>query len=241
MGTLALREPTPRQLLEIQTRLLGWFRVCGRQLIWRETRDPYAVLLAEKLLQQTAVREGLVRAYVGLLTAYPTPAALARGDVDRIRTMIQPLGLHYRAAELVAIAQALCERHGGHVPRDLQSLLALPGVGDYTARAVLCYAFGEDVAVVDTNVARILHRVMGLSDPIPANPARNRNLIALARSLLPSGRSRDFNLAMLDLGALICKAAAPSCSDCPLSAVCRFRVSRSEQEAKNDRPDSQSL
>lgn len=220
MGTPALHEPTRRRVVEIQTRLLEWFRVCGRELAWRETRDPYAVLLAEKLLQQTAVREGLVRAYTDLLAAYPTPSALARGDVDRIRTMIRPLGLHYRAAELVAMAQALCENHGGGVPRDLQSLLSLPGIGDYTARAVLCYAFGEDVAVVDTNVARVLHRVLGLPGSLPSNPARKRNLIELAGTLVPKGKARQLNWAMIDLGALVCRASTPECEGCPIEQSC---------------------
>ena len=220
MGTIALHDPGRRQVPEIQTRLLRWFRACGRRLAWRDTRDPYAVLLAEKLLQQTAVREGLVRAYAGLLAVYPTPAALAEGDVDRIRAIIRPLGLHYRAAELVALGQALCERHAGRVPRDLESLLALPGVGHYSARAVLCYALGEQVAVVDTNVARVLYRLFGLTGAFPSNPARKRSLIELATTLLPQGKARELSWAMIDLGALVCRASRPDCERCPLEDLC---------------------
>ncbi|MBL7091655.1 hypothetical protein [Acidovorax sp.] len=220
-----LAEP---DVLEIQTRLLDWFRISGRQFPWRQTCDPYAMLLAEKLLQQTVVREGVVQAYDDLLVAYPTPTALAEADVESIRTMIQSLGLHYRAQELVALTREISEKHGGCVPQDLKSLLALPGVGDYIARAVLCFAFGQDVPIVDTNVARILYRLFGLSGPMPANPARKRNLIELAGSLLPTGQSREFNLAMLDFGALVCKSSSPECDHCPLSPVCEFNISTTE-------------
>ena len=220
-----LAEP---DVLEIQTRLLDWFRISGRQFPWRQTCDPYAMLLAEKLLQQTVVREGVVQAYDDLLVAYPTPTALAEADVESIRTMIQSLGLHYRAQELVALAQEISEKHGGHVPQDFKSLLALPGVGDYIARAVLCFAFGQDVPIVDTNVARILYRLFGLPGPMPANPARKRSLIELAGSLLPTGQSREFNLAMLDFGALVCRPSAPECDACPLSHVCEFVISTTE-------------
>jgi len=219
---------TEPDVLEIQTRLLDWFCVSGRQFPWRQTRDPYAVLLAEKLLQQTVVREGVVRAYNDLLAAYPTPAALAEADVESILATIQPLGLHYRAQELVALAREIYEKYDGYVPQDLKSLLALPGVGDYIARAVLCFAFGQDVPIVDTNVARILYRLFGLPGPMPANPARKRNLIELAGALLPSGQSQEFNLAMLDLGALVCKPSAPECDVCPLSHVCEFAILTTE-------------
>lgn len=222
-----LAEP---DVLEIQTRLLDWFHISGRQFPWRQTRDPYAMLLAEKLLQQTVVREGVVQAYDDLLVAYPTPAALAEADVESIRATIQSLGLHYRAQELVALAREISEKHGGHVPQDFKSLLALPGVGDYIARAVLCFAFGQDVPIVDTNVARILYRLFGLPGPMPANPARKRNLTELAESLLPIGQSREFNLAMLDLGALVCKAPMPKCDLCPLLPVCEFAISTTEGE-----------
>ena len=219
-------------VLKIQTCLLDWFRLSGRQFPWRQTHDPYAMLLAEKLLQQTVVREGVVRAYNNLLAAYPTPAALVEADVENIRAMIQPLGLYYRAQELVALAREISEKYDGHVPQDFKSLMALPGVGDYIARAVLCFAFGQDVPIVDTNVARILYRLFRLPGPIPANPARKRSLIDLAASLLPDGQSREFNLAILDFGALVCKPHAPECDLCPLSSICEFDISTTESERK---------
>ena len=215
-------------VLEIRRRLLCWSHEHGRQFPWRRTRDPYRVLLAEKLLQQTSARQSLVQAYDDLLAAYPTPAALAGGDVEWIQATIRPLGLHYRAQELVVLAEEISEKHCGHVPRDLESLLALPGVGDYTARAVLCVAFGEDVPLVDTNIARILRRLAALPGEVPANPARKTHLVELASSLAPVGQSREFNLAMLDLGALVCKSSRPECSRCPLSPVCQYGIASTE-------------
>ena len=207
---------------KISEYLLGWFSIHGRQFPWRQTRNPYSILLAEKLLQQTSVRPGLVQAYQELLSLYPTPMALAAADLDEVSTIIQSLGLRYRAQELITLAQAICEEHDGCVPQNFKSLMALPGIGDYTSRAILCFAFNQDVPIVDTNVARILYRVFGLPGPMPANPARKRSLIELAGSLIPSGRARDFNLAMLDLGALVCKSSNPKCQICPLLTVCEF-------------------
>lgn len=223
MGDIA-----PATALEIRTRLLCWFRDHGRQFPWRRTRDPYRVLVAEKLLQQTCARESLVQAYDDLLAAYPTPAALAAGNVEWIEATIQPLGLHYRAKELVILAEAIAEKHCGHVPRDLEALLALPGVGDYTARAVLCFAFGEDVPLVDANIARILCRLVALPGKVPPNPTRKRHLVELASSLVPVGQSRKFNLAMLDLGALVCRSSRPECTECPLPPVCRYGTASTE-------------
>jgi len=228
-----MSELTGRKVLEIQRRLLDWFHLSGRQFPWRQTRNPYAVLLAEKLLQQTVVREDVIHAYNNLLAAYPTPIALAEADTEDIRDIIQTLGLHYRAQELVVLAQQICEKYDGYIPRDFKSLISLFGVGDYIARAVLCFAFGQDVPVVDTNVARILYRLFELSGPMPANPARKRSLIELAGSLVPTGQSREFNLAMLDLGALVCKTSAPECALCPIASVCELGVSVIE-ENNND-------
>ena len=202
--------------------LLGWFASEQRAFPWRSTADPFAILIAEKLLQQTAAGDGVVRAFHGILARYPDPARLAVADEAELLEFVQPLGLAYRVHELLALAAALVERHAGRVPDDLAALRALPGVGDYAARAVLSFAFGQDVAVVDTNVARFLHRVFGLPGLIPANPARSARLLRLAATLLPPGRSRDYNLAVLDLCAKVCTARRPHCSLCPIFALCNY-------------------
>ncbi len=214
--------PRDRDIPELQDRLLAWFASNRRDFPWRRTSDPYAVLVAEKLLQQTAARKVVVDAYQTLVGTYPSAEALAGARSEHLGSVIAPLGFHYRAKELKALGVALLDRHAGKVPAQLQELKALPGVGDYAARAVLSFAYGQDVPVVDTNVARFLYRVFAISGRLPSNPARKKSLIDLAARLVPTGRSREFNLAVLDLCALICTPSRPKCTSCPVQQFCSF-------------------
>ncbi|MBN1922096.1 MAG: A/G-specific adenine glycosylase [Anaerolineae bacterium] len=215
-----LNRPSDLWIHDFRHRLLIWFRSNRREFPWRETDYPYAVLLAEKLLQRTATRRDLVAAYEKLLSLYPHPELLAEADIADVKKIVSVLGLHYRAGELITLSRALCERYGGEVPNDLDLLMTLPGVGAYTGRAVLCFAFGQAVAVVDTNVARILYRVFRLPGGMPPNPARRRDLTELASSLVPQDHPREFNWALLDMGAAICSARRPKCSMCPITDLC---------------------
>ena len=205
-----------------QRDLLIWFQHEGRSFPWRETTDPFAILIAEKLLQQTQARDSVVAAFQTLLGAYPSAEALAAANLTDLRDIIQPLGLGYRAIELKAMAGEIAGRYAGVVPDDLRRLMALPGVGAYGARAVLSFSFGHDIAVVDTNVARIYFRVFDIPGRMPANPARKRSLINLSTALLPTGQSRPFNFALVDLGALICTPRTPDCPHCPVLSYCAF-------------------
>lgn len=207
---------------ELQSRLISWFETNQRHFPWRETSDPYAVLVAEKLLQQTAAREVVVEIFAELLCRYPRPLDLAQADVVEIQKIIAPLGFIYRAQELLDLARVIVEQYEGRVPSTLPDLKKLPGVGDYIARAVLSYAYGLDVPVVDTNVARFLYRVSGMPGRLPANPARKQSLIELAATLIPQGRSKDFNLAILDLCAQVCRPSNPFCSACPVLSNCEY-------------------
>ena len=209
---------------QFQDALLNWFASNGRHFPWRETRDPYAVLVIEKLLQQTSVRDSVVSIYKSLLKSYPSPIELAEANLQDIQDLIQPLGLHYRAYDLVSLAKDLKEKYDGKVPTTLRELLSIYGVGDYSARAVLSFAFGKDVPVVDTNVARVLFRVFEINRKFPANPARSKFLLDLAFNLLPLGRSREFNWGIIDLGAIVCKPQKPICAACPLRGVCNFAL-----------------
>lgn len=193
-----------------------------RDFPWRTTRDPYAILVAEKLLQQTAAREAVVLVYKYLLSAYPTPQDLAKAKHTDLLEVIKPLGFHFRAKELITLAATILEQFDGTVPHTLRDLKSLPGVGEYIARAVLSFAFDEDYAIVDTNVARWLHRVLGVKRPLPSNPARNRQILSFATALLPPGQSRDFNLAVLDLCSQVCLAKHPLCGSCPLQDICAY-------------------
>lgn len=205
---------------QFQSDLLDWFQNSRRPFPWRGLDDPYAILVAEKLLQQTAAGAMVARIFVQFLERYPTPQLLAAADLTELERLLQPLGFHYRARELVALGTALIERHQGQVPRDLTALLDLPGVGDYIARAVLSFAYHESTPIVDTNVARWLHRMLGLPGPLPSNPARSRSLHDIALRLLPLGQSKEFNLAILDLCALVCRPRVPLCDQCPVRPYC---------------------
>jgi A/G-specific adenine glycosylase len=207
---------------KIQELLLLWFSEHGRDFPWRRSKNPYYVLIAEKLLQQTKARIQLVQAYHAIICRYPNPHALAGAKISDLQKIIKPLGLLYRASELIVMASEIIENFGGNIPENINDLLSLTGVGDYSARAVLSFAFNVDVPIVDTNVARFIHRVHGLEESVPANPARSKRLREYAASLLAQGESRIFNFAILDLCAAVCKPGNPLCVECPIQHVCEY-------------------
>lgn len=178
--------------------------------------------MAEKLLQQTAAREVVKKAFQTLLETYPTPEQLADASLQDVYLVLAPLGFNYRADELRELCRVLIANHSGKIPSTKKELIALPGVGEYTARAVLCFAHGHDIAIVDTNVARVLYRVFGLTGRFPSNPARRRTLLELADQMIPEGRAKEFNLAILDLAADVCRPNRPKCTLCPISQDCKF-------------------
>jgi A/G-specific adenine glycosylase len=192
--------------------LLAWGGAHLRPLPWRATRDPWAVLVSEVMAQQTGV-DRVVGYYHAFLDRYPTPAACAAAPVGDVVRAWRGLGYNRRAVNLHAAASAVVERHGGTLPADLAALRALPGVGPYTARAVLAFAFEREVGVVDTNVGRVLARWQGRR----LGPAEAQ---ALADGLVPAGRSWDWNQAVMELGGAVCRRRRPGCRDCPVRAGC---------------------
>lgn len=204
-------------------RLLCWFAANRRFFPWREATDSFSILMAEKLLQQTAATSSVVRAYELLTTVYPTPKHIVNAKPSALSEIFGPLGFAYRADELRKLSEALLEHFGGVVPSRLEELLSLPGIGDYSARAILCFAYGQETAVVDVNVARVIYRFLGIKKTLPPNPARNKFILSLAQEILPRGRDRakSFNWAMLDLGATVCTARRPKCLTCPLMRECQ--------------------
>jgi A/G-specific adenine glycosylase len=198
--------------------LLAWFERHGRAALpWRTERTPYRVVVSEFMLQQTQV-ERVVPIYERFLSAWPTFAALAAASQADVVRAWRGLGYNSRAVRLHRLACAVRDGHGGVLPRDETALRALPGVGPYTARAVAAFAFDADVAALDTNVRRIVHRTQfGIEWPPRAS---ERDLDALATALVPRGAGYAFNSALMDLGATVCTARAPKCLLCPLRAVC---------------------
>ena len=215
---------------EFVRRVLEWGAKHKRRFPWRESRDPFAVLVAEIMLQKTPA-ERVAKIFDEFLARYPTPEALASAPQEEVEAWFSYLGLKKRARLLHQIAKEIVRTFGGRVPRSLNQLTRLPGVGPYTAAAVLCFAFGERLPIVDTNVARVLMRVFRLKIKTK-RPALSKKLWAFASKLIPNGRQREYHEALLDLAALICKPK-PICEKCPLSDICRsFKAGSKSLENK---------
>ena len=195
--------------------VLAWGVPRLRDLPWRRTRDPWRVLVAEVMLQQTQV-ERVVPKWEAFLSAYPSPAACARAPLGDVLRLWQGLGYPRRARNLHDAASVIVERHGGRVPDELAALVALPGIGPYTARAVLAFAHERDVAVVDTNIARVLARSVGRR--LTVTDAQ-----AAADRLVPAGAGWVWNQTLMDLGATVCRPA-PRCDACPIRLGCRWHL-----------------
>ena len=224
MGTF-LRQPGSAQSDEapIVEELLDWYRHAARQLPWRDpTASPWAVLVSEIMLQQTPVAR-VLPAYEQWLARWPTPAALAAAAPgDAVRAWDR-LGYPRRALRLHAAATIIVARHGGKVPADYADLHALPGIGDYTAAAVAAFAFRQRHAVLDTNVRRVLARaVSGVAEASSAPTVAERRV---ASELLPDDgeRAATFSVALMELGALICRARTPQCDRCPVANRCAWQ------------------
>jgi A/G-specific adenine glycosylase len=187
----------------MQDALLDWFAGAARDLPWRRTRDPYAILVSEVMLQQTQVTRVLER-YEPWLERWPTPAALAAAPAADVLRAWSGLGYNRRALNLQNAARRVVELGG--FPRDVEGLERLPGIGPYTARAIACFAFGAQVTALDTNVRRVLERSLGTTDVPP-----------------PDERAWEWNQALFDLGAQVCLARIPRCDRCPLAPSCPSR------------------
>jgi A/G-specific adenine glycosylase len=201
--------------------LLKWYDDNKRSLPWRGKSDPYAVLVSEIMLQQTRV-EAVIPYYLRWMERFPDIAALAAASERDVLLQWEGLGYYARARNLHRAAQILMLEHDGQLPRDLQKLRALPGVGRYTAGAIASIAFGLDEAALDGNIRRVLARVFDVSEPA-RSPAGEKILWQLAGKHLPSGRAGDYNQAIMDLGATICVPTRPRCSICPVRGLCAAR------------------
>ena len=207
--------------MTLQDELIDWFSTDARDLPWRRDTSPWSVMVSEFMLQQTPVSRVLPVFQVWMLR-WPTPAALAADPPgEAVRTWGR-LGYPRRALRLHAAATAIVERHGGDVPADRDALLALPGVGDYTASAVASFAFGARHPVLDTNVRRVLARIEeGVAFPATSVTAAER---ALAESLMPEHDAHRWAAATMELGDVVCTARAPRCGVCPVAHHCRWRA-----------------
>lgn len=198
------------------TQLEQWYEFFGRDLPWRRTSDPYLIMLSEFILQQTQIVQGM-NYYLRFAERFPTAESLAEASEEEVLRLWQGLGYYSRARNLHKAAQEIAK--AGHFPKDYSFVRALPGVGDYTAAAIMSLAFGEPHAVLDGNVQRVLARHFGIAEPIDTMQGK-KLLRALADELLDRQHPALYNQAIMDFGALQCKPAAPLCETCPLAETC---------------------
>jgi A/G-specific adenine glycosylase len=199
-------------LTPLQRSVSAWAPQGWRELPWRRTRDPWAVLVSELMLQQTQAAR-VAPKWQAFMARWPTPPSCAAAPSSEVVRAWAGLGYNRRALNLHRCAVTVTSAHGGELPDDLIALQSLPGVGPYTARAVLAFAFGRDVGVVDTNVARVVRRAVG----------GDRPLQEVADDLVPPGEGWAWNQALLDLGATVCTARRPRCTVCPIAGACAWR------------------
>jgi A/G-specific adenine glycosylase len=209
---------SPALKRSIRTKLLRWFERSARDLPWRRTGDPYAVWISEIMLQQTQVAT-VVPYFERFMAAFPTVADLAHADLERVLKLWEGLGYYSRARSLHGAAQKIVEEHGGRVPNTLEGLLSLPGVGRYTAGAILSIAFHQAAPILDGNVKRVLSRLFAISLD-PAARETEELLWSLSASLVPTGKANPFNQGLMELGAMICTPRDPGCLVCPLRNLC---------------------
>ena len=210
--------------MQLRDRVIDWYADHARDLPWRgESATPWSVLVSEFMLQQTPVAR-VLPAHEAWLERWPTPASLAEESTGEAVRMWGRLGYPRRALRLHAAAVAITDRHGGQVPSAYDDLIALPGVGDYTAAAIASFAFGRRHVVLDTNVRRVLARAVSAAEfPARSVTASER---ALATGLLPDddATAATWAVAVMELGALVCTAAKPRCEQCPVAELCAWRL-----------------
>ena len=202
-------------------KLFAWYENNRRNFSWRKTNDPYRILVAEMMLQKTTSRQ-VAELFDKFVEKYPSPQFLANAPLAEIEDLITPLGMeHKKARRFKKWAEELVSKFSGKVPHSKGDLISLPGVGEYIANAVLCLAYNEDVPLLDTNVARVLQRVFRLGST-KARARTDKSLWRAYEAMIPKGKAKNFNLAVIDFAAMICTARNPKHDICPIKDICQF-------------------
>ncbi len=211
---------TPAQITALRRALLRWGTQHFRVFPWRQTTDPYRILIAEILLHRTQVKQ-VVPVYQSFVKRYPDIMALAQANLTEVQALLYPLGLHWRVELIYKMAQEIQTKYGGEIPRSRDDLLSLPGVSEYIAGAVRCFAWNFPEALLDTNTIRVTGRLLGI--PVRDSLRRNRGFRMVVESLIDRASPRKYNYALLDLAATVCrKRGQPHCEQCPLSEWCLY-------------------
>lgn len=228
------RDPLARvdlsPLRKFRARLLAWYARAGRDLPWRRTTSPYRILVSEVMLQQTRVVR-VIGFYREFLRRFPSMKRLDQAPLPAVRRIMDPLGYKARSRYLKSAVREVRASYNGRFPTGDREIRGLAGVGRYTAGAIRSFAFNHDAPICDTNVARVLTRVF-LGRDRPHKPGGDRRLWALAAKVIPAGRAREFNNALMDLGALVCVAIRPRCGACPMRRDCCAAIARSAVEPR---------
>jgi A/G-specific adenine glycosylase len=215
---------------EFQEALLNWWESKKRDFLWRREISPYKAILAEVLLRKTTAKQSQA-VFPTLIERWSDPCALGQAEVDELKAVLRPLGMHLERARLLkALGKELCARFGREIQAEAlnrESLAGLPGIGQYASNMVLAVCKGEALAGLDRNFIRILERVFGKKSR-HKRPHLDSGLWEFAQTLIPPNRSRDFNWAVMDFGALVCRPR-PNCSECPLSRFCRWKQESESQ------------
>ncbi len=212
----------PKEAASFRAALLRWYREHGRDLPWRRTRDPYAILVSEFMLQQTQVATVLPY-YSEWLRRFPDFATLATAPESDVLHAWQGLGYYARARNLHATAKIIMSEHGGEFPHSAIAARQLPGLGRYTTNAVACFAFGDSVPLVEANIARVFARLTDLQIPVDSGPGSHL-VWQLAADLAPARNAAEYQSALMDLGALTCLPRQPQCTRCPVKTFCRAKT-----------------
>lgn len=201
--------------------LLEWWKLNKRDFPWRRTNNPYVILVSEMLLRKTTAKQ-VNTIFEKFFTKFPNVKMLAEADEEEIEELIKPLGMeHKRAVLLKKLANELLKNHGGAIPVSQDDLLKLPGVGRYSANAVLCFAYGKDAPLVDVNAIRVFQRVFSVKSQ-KRRIKDDTTFWEFVAETIPKGKAREFNLAIIDFAHGVCKPKKPKCAICPLRVICIF-------------------
>lgn len=200
-------------------KLLEWWKENKREFPWRKTKDPYQILVAEVLLHRTKADQ-VLPIYSKFIEKFPTVKELAHATLEDVKKVLHPLGLHWRTRELHQMAIVIMQKYNGKIPHEREKLESLPGVSRYIASAVRCFAFNYPEIMLDTNIVRILGRIFEVK--VTDSSRRSKHFIELYKSVANNNNTRELNLALIDLGALICKPKNPMCKICPIMQICAY-------------------
>ena len=233
---MIVNKPKKEEFVKI---LLAWHAENKRTFSWRETKNPFHIFIAEIMLQKTDVTK-VSKVYDKFIKKYPTSQVLASAELDELRKELALLGIHKRAERLKRAAEKIVLEYGGVVPSKKEELLKFPGVGEYIANAVLSFAFNKDVPIVDTNIIRLFERVFGIKSS-KSRPRNDRIIWEFASQLVPKGRCKEYNQALLDLAASFCKCKNPHSDICPENILCSYAQKRKIILAKARRVSADAL